>query len=144
LPVFRRPLPSSPSSPAPLRFIDGRSGIVEIGATGSGFAFDCETPRHRSLLQPHALANRPVSNAEYADFIGGGASSTLRRWLSEGGDPVCAQGWPRRLYWSAGLDSEFSLGGVRALDAQAPVSHVSFFEAEAFARWAGARLPTEA
>ena len=144
LPVFRRPLPSSPSSPVPLRFIDGRSGIVEIGAAGDGFAFDCETPRHRSLLQPHALANRPVSNAEYADFIRDGGYSTPTLWLSEGWDTVCAQGWTRPLYWSAGLDSEFSLGGVRALDAQAPVSHVSFFEAEAFARWAGARLPTEA
>jgi ergothioneine biosynthesis protein EgtB len=143
-PAFRELRPAAPSQPLPLGFVAGREGIVEIGASGESFAFDCEMPRHRSLLHPHALANRPVSNGEYAEFIRDGGYRTPTLWLSEGWDTVRAQGWTRPLYWSEGLDSEFGLGGMRALDAHAPVCHISYFEADAFARWAGARLPTEA
>ena len=127
-----------------LEFIDGVQGVVEIGATGEEFAFDCEMPRHRTLLQPHALANRPVSNAEYAEFIRDDGYRTPTLWLSAGWDTLRERGWSRPLYWSESLDAEFTLGGMRALDAHAPVSHVSYFEADAFARWAGSRLPTEA
>ncbi|HQV72572.1 MAG: ergothioneine biosynthesis protein EgtB [Dokdonella sp.] len=143
-PVYRRlPLPNATAA-TPLEFISGAEGIVEIGHVGAGFAFDCETPRHRALLHGHALANRPVSNAEFAEFIRDGGYRTPTLWLSEGWNAVCQRGWAHPLYWNDTLDAEFSLGGLRAIDAHAPVSHVSFFEADAFARWAGARLPTEA
>lgn len=142
-PVYRD-LPAMPATlSTPLTFIAGREGIVEIGHAGSGFAFDCETPRHRTLLYPHAIANRPVSNAEYAQFIHAGGYRTPTLWMSEGWNTVCARSWAHPLYWSDQLDTEFTLAGMRAIDPQAPVSHISFFEADAFARWAGARLPTE-
>ena len=143
-PVYRDlPIPDA-SVHTSLEFIAGAEGIIEIGHAGADFAFDCETPRHRSLLQAHALANRPVSNAEFAEFIRDGGYRTPTLWMSEGWNSVCQRGWAHPLYWNDTLDAEFSLGGLRAIDAHAPVSHISFFEADAFARWAGARLPTEA
>ncbi len=132
------------SSPVPLRFIPGREGIVEIGHRGEGFAFDNETPRHRTLLQPHALANRPVSNAEYLAFVREGGYREPGLWLSDGWATVQREDWQHPLYWQDDLASEFTLHGVSEIDPHAPVSHLSYFEAEAFARWAGARLPTEA
>ncbi|MET0331256.1 MAG: ergothioneine biosynthesis protein EgtB [Dyella sp.] len=138
------PGPALAELSAPLRFIAGREGIVELGHAAEGFAFDNETPRHRTLLQPHAIANRPVTNAEYAAFIHDGGYREASLWLSEGWATVQQQGWQRPLYWEADLLSEFTLYGVRAIDPQASVCHLSFFEADAFARWAGARLPTEA
>ncbi len=143
-PVYRDTIAWTPSSAVPLVFIDGTQGVVEMGHDGSSFAFDCETPRHRSLLHPHAIANRPVSNAEFAEFIRDGGYRTPTLWMSEGWNTVCAHGWMHPLYWADDLDAEFTLAGMRAIDPNAPVSHVSFFEADAFARWAGARLPTEA
>ena len=143
-PVYRD-FPIAPTTSAtPLEFIAGAEGIIEIGHVGSGFAFDCEMPRHRTLLHPHAIANRPVSNAEFAAFIGDGGYRTPTLWMSEGWNTVCQRDWKHPLYWNDALDAEFTLAGLRAIDAHAPVSHVSFFEADAFARWAGARLPTEA
>ena len=141
-----RSTPVTPGQPAavPLRFVDGRDGIVEIGHRGEGFAFDNETPRHRTLLQPHALANRLVTNAEYLAFVREGGYREPGLWLSDGWAMVQREGWERPLYWQPDLDSEFTLAGVRALDLHVPVCHLSYFEAEAFARWAGARLPTEA
>jgi ergothioneine biosynthesis protein EgtB len=127
-----------------LRFIDGAAGIVGIGHDGAGFAYDNEGPRHRELLHPHAIANRPVSNAEYRAFIDDGGYRTPTLWMSEGWATVQREGWAHPLYWSDALDSEFTLGGRRAIDPHAPVCHVSYYEADAFARWAGARLPTEA
>jgi len=128
----------------PLTFIEGREGVVDTGHDGRGFAFDNESPRHRTLLQPHALANRLVTNAEYAAFVHDGGYREPSLWLSEGWDTVCREQWQRPLYWQEDLASEFTLTGVRAIDPEAPVSHVSYFEADAFARWAGSRLPTEA
>ncbi len=128
----------------PLRFIAGRDGIVEIGHHGAGFAYDNEHPRHRELLHPHAVANRPVNNAEYRRFIDDGGYRTPTLWMSEGWATVEREGWAHPLYWSDDLESEFTLGGRRALDPLAPVCHVSYYEADAFARWAGARLPGEA
>ena len=127
-----------------LRFLDGREGIVDIGHRGEGFAFDNETPRHHTLLQPHALANRLVTNAEYLAFVREGGYREPGLWLADGWSMVQREGWERPLYWQPDLDSEFTLAGVRALDPHEPVCHLSYFEAEAFARWAGARLPTEA
>ena len=143
-PVYRGTSTSNGSSATPLEFLDGKQGIIEIGHDGDGFAFDCETPRHQALLQAHALASRPVSNAEFAEFIRDGGYRTPTLWMSEGWNTVCEKGWAHPLYWSDSLDTEFTLAGVKPIDPHAPVSHVSFFEADAFARWADARLPTEA
>ena len=126
----------------PLTFHPGRTGVVEVGAAGTGFAFDSEGPRHPALLAPHALANRRVSNREWAEFMADGGYRTATLWLSEGWDWVQRNGISAPLYWR-GDDSAFTLGGRRAIDWAAPVAHISYFEADAFARWAGARLPTE-
>ena len=144
-PVYRPlGLPPASTTLAPLRAIAGREGIVEIGHRGEGFSFDNETPRHRTLLQPHALANRLVTNGEYQAFVREGGYREPGLWLSDGWATVQAEGWQHPLYWQADLDSEFSVAGMRAIDPHEPVCHLSYFEADAFARWAGARLPTEA
>ena len=142
-PVYAERAAVTSSKGTDLSWIEGASGIVEIGHGGDGFAYDNEQPRHRELLRPHAIANRPVSNAEFRDFIeqGGYATSTL--WMSEGWATVQRENWRHPLYWSDDLASEFTLAGRRDIDPNAPVSHVSFYEADAFARWAGARLPNE-
>ncbi|CAM5537541.1 ergothioneine biosynthesis protein EgtB [Rhodanobacter lindaniclasticus] len=144
-PALQESMAAPTHAPAvPLRFIAGREGIVEIGHRGEGFAFDNETPRHRTLLQPHALANRLVTNAEYLAFVREGGYREPGLWLSDGWATVQREGWQHPLYWQDDLASEFTLAGVRALDPAEPVCHLSYYEAEAFARWAGARLPTEA
>lgn len=127
-----------------LEFIEGDNGIVEIGHSGQGFAYDNEMPRHRELLHGHAIANRPASNAEFREFIEDGGYRTPTLWMSEGWETVQCEQWQRPLYWSEDLQSEFTLAGLREIDPHAPVCHVSFFEADAYARWAGARLPLEA
>lgn len=142
-PVFREAPPISEADPVPLRFIAGRHGIVEIGHAGHGFAYDNESPRHRALLHPHAIANRCVTNAEFREFIDDGGYRNPSLWLSEGWDIVCRENWTHPLYWDDALETSFTLGGRDPIDAAAPVCHASFFEADAFARWAGARLPTE-
>ncbi len=126
-----------------LHYLRGRSGITTVGHEGKGFAFDCEGPRHQVLLSAHAIANRPVNNSEYLDFIEDGAYQNPHLWLAEGWETVQRQGWTRPLYWAEDLASAFTLRGRQALDPLAPVCHISFFEADAFARWAGVRLPTE-
>ena len=144
-PAYRSPLPDAPgATTTALHFVAGREGIVEIGHRGDSFAFDNETPRHRTLLHPHALANRLVTNGEYATFIREGGYREPMLWLSDGWDTVQREGWEHPLYWQSDLASEFTLSGMRALDPSEPVCHLSYYEAEAFARWAGARLPTEA
>ncbi len=124
-------------------FAPGPHGVHPVGAEGDGFFFDNETPRHDTLLRPHSMANRLVTNGEYREFIDAGGYGKSDYWLSDGWAAVNEQGWTRPLYWSEGLESEFTLGGLRDIDPGAPVSHVSYYEADAFARWAGARLPTE-
>jgi ergothioneine biosynthesis protein EgtB len=123
-------------------WLDGRAGIVEIGAPGQAFAFDCELPRHRTFLPPHQLAASPVTNAQWDDFIADGGYSTPNLWLSDGWDWVCGEGISAPLYWRED-GTHFTLGGRIERDSNAPVSHVSYYEADAFARWAGARLPRE-
>ena len=132
----------SPAPAEPLHFIPGREGVTEIGAPADEFAFDCERPRHTILLHPHALADRAVTNGEWADFIADGGYSTPTLWLSEGWDWVRGASVTAPLYWRGG-GTHFTLGGRREIDPAAPVAHVSFYEAEAFARWAAARLPRE-
>jgi ergothioneine biosynthesis protein EgtB len=128
----------------PIRFLTGRTGITATGHDGTDFAYDNELPRHDELLHPHAIAHRPVTNAEYAEFIRAGGYRTALLWMSEGWATVQREGWARPLYWAEDLSSAFTLGGAREFDPNAPVCHVSYFEADAFARWAGARLPLEA
>jgi ergothioneine biosynthesis protein EgtB len=120
-------------------------GIRMVGHDGSGFCFDNELPRHRVFLDAYEIATRPVSNGEYAEFIRDGGYERHDLWLAEGWDVRNAQDWQAPLYWlrdGAGWTA-FTLHGRRVPDPAAPVAHVSFFEADAYARWAGARLPTE-
>jgi ergothioneine biosynthesis protein EgtB len=135
-----RPVAKAP----PLEFIDGDSGIREIGADGDGFAFDNETPRHATLLHAHRIGSRLVTNGEYREFVRDGGYDESALWLSDGWAAVNERDWRRPLYWDEALASEFTLGGRRELDPDAPVTHVSYYEADAYARWAGCRLPTEA
>jgi ergothioneine biosynthesis protein EgtB len=144
LPAYLALPPPTDAAPSPLDWIAGAAGEVEIGHGGVGFAFDNETPRHRVLLQPHRLASRPVTNAEYLEFIRDGGYKDPALWLSDGWATVAEEEWLRPLYWQQDLEQEYTLGGLRALEPAAPVSHLSYFEADAFARWAGTRLPTEA
>ncbi|WP_199556304.1 ergothioneine biosynthesis protein EgtB [Sandaracinobacteroides hominis] len=120
-------------------------GLVSIGAAGNGFAFDCEGPAHLHFLRPHALADRPVTNAEWFDFIDDNGYATPSLWLSDGWAWVNAQSVEGPLYWRRdGRDWEqFTLSGWHHVDPAAPVAHISLYEADAFAAWAGARLPTE-
>jgi ergothioneine biosynthesis protein EgtB len=121
-------------------------GLVEIGHAGPGFAFDNETPRHRVHLEPFEIASRPVTNGEWLAFAADGGYARAELWMSEGWDVARAQGWAAPLHWRArdGAWREFTLHGERALDPSEPVCHVSWYEADAYARWRGARLPTEA
>ena len=115
----------------------------EIGHSGRGFAFDNESPRHRVFTEAYGLASRPSTNAEYLEFLRDDGYSRPELWLSDGWALINEKGWDRPLYWEEDLLSEFTLAGLRQIDPQAPVSHVSYYEADAFARWAEARLPTE-
>ena len=128
----------------PLSWHRGREGVVEIGARGDGFAFDSERPRHRVFLAPHALANRRVTNGEWREFIADGGYSTPTLWLSRRlGLGPAASGSRRRSTGATTGPSSRSAAAARSTGA-APVAHISYYEADAFARWAGARLPTEA
>lgn len=143
-PVFHdRAIPTAPAAPLSWRAIAG--GIVEVGHAGDGFAFDNESPRHRTLLEPFALASRPVTNAEYLAFMEDGGYATPTLWLSQGWAAVQTNGWEAPLHWERvdGQWHHFTLAGLVPVDRDAPVSHVSYVEAEAYAHWAGARLPSE-
>lgn len=134
-----------------LGWVDGPRGLVEVGHAGAGFAFDNETPRHAVHLAPYRIADRLVTCAEYARFIEDDGYRRVDLWLSDGWAAVQAGAWQAPAYWIAPEDPRapasqwqvFGLDGVRPLDAAAPVSQLSFYEAAAYAQWAGARLPTE-
>lgn len=147
-PAYREDLPGTRAGASPLRWIAREEQIVEIGAASwpavKDFAYDNESPRHRALVPAHALASRPVSNAEFQAFIDDGGYRTPAPWLSDGWATVQARDWQRPLYWHQDGVREFTLGGWRERDPDAPACGLSLFEADAFARWAGARLPTEA
>ncbi|MGE4430230.1 MAG: ergothioneine biosynthesis protein EgtB [Sphingobium sp.] len=136
-----------PAAPA-IRWIAGQSGKVAIGHGGEGFSFDCERPRHDMLLHPHALADRVVTNGEWQDFMADAGYETPSLWLSDGWAWVQANGIAAPAYWQGDADGRyrqgFGLDGPSAIDPAEPVRHISYYEADAFARWAGARLPTEA
>lgn len=124
-----------------MKWVGGAPGIAGVGHVGDAFAFDCEGPRHDTLLAPHALASRPVTNGEWRQFIDDGGYHTPSLWLSDGWAWVQAEDIGAPAYWRGG--EYFTLSGWRDIDPAAPVTHISFFEADAFATWAGARLPTE-
>jgi ergothioneine biosynthesis protein EgtB len=145
-PAYRDAAPAPVGEATPLRWQAFEEGVVAIGHDGRGFAFDNESPRHRVFLGAFEIASRMVSNAEYAGFIEAGGYRNASLWLSEAWDWVRAQGREHPLYWQRGGQGwqAFGLDGLRELAPHAPVMNVSYYEAEAYARWAGARLPTEA
>ena len=136
-----------PATPGSGCFIDVAGGVVEIGADETEFCFDNETPRHEVLLRPFRIADRLVRNRDWQDFMADGGYATPQFWMSDGWEAVRAQGWTAPLYWrDAGM--QFGPGGLAPLNPEAPVRHISWYEADAFARWAathtaGLRLPTE-
>jgi ergothioneine biosynthesis protein EgtB len=121
-------------------------GVVEIGHDGHGFAFDNESPRHRVFLEPYALADRPVTCGDWLAFMDDDGYRRPELWLSDGWAAVQAEPWDAPLYWErdGGGWQVFTLSGMQAVDPDAPVCHISYYEADAYAHWAGARLPTEA
>jgi ergothioneine biosynthesis protein EgtB len=137
--------PRAVTADVPLQWIYFEGGIHKIGHSGEGFAFDNEGPRHEVLLRLFRLSSRLVTNSEYLRFMNDGGYRRPELWLSDGWDTVCTQGWRSPLYWEEdnGRWFEFTLGGTRELDPAGPVCHVSYYEADAYARWAGARLPRE-
>jgi len=154
-PVYRAAWPLAPVAPLPLDWVAHAGGLVEIGHDGRGFAFDNEGPRHAQHLRPYALGNRLVTHGEWAEFIADGGYAEPRWWLSAGWDWVRQHGIEAPLYWQRDGQqawSSFTLHGLVPIDPHTPIAHVSYFEADAFARWAsasrsawrGARLPTEA
>jgi ergothioneine biosynthesis protein EgtB len=145
-----RPAYQKPSSPPargapPLRWHGFEAGLCEVGHAGAGFAFDNECPRHRVFVAPFELASRPVTHGEYQAFLDDGGYERPELWLSEGWEAVRSRGWRAPLYWERAPEGwrEFTLAGLREPCPDAPVCHVSYYEADAFARWAGVRLPTE-
>jgi ergothioneine biosynthesis protein EgtB len=156
-PVYQRHWPLVSVTTVAPRWVDQAGGLVEIGHAGEGFAFDNETPRHRQWLEPYALMNRLVTHGEWWAFVQDGGYTEPRWWLAAGWDWVRAQGLRAPLYWTLpqdchALPTVFTLHGEVPLDPHTPVTHISHFEADAFAHWAaathagwaGARLPTEA
>jgi ergothioneine biosynthesis protein EgtB len=135
-----------PATASPARWVPYEGGLREIGHEGAGFAFDNETPRHRVFVEAFRIADRPVTNGEFLAFIEDGGYRRPELWLSDGWAACGSLGWTSPLYWEpdGGRWRVMTLAGPRALDEAEPVCHVSFYEAAAFACWAGARLPTEA
>ncbi|MCG8562303.1 MAG: ergothioneine biosynthesis protein EgtB [Hyphomicrobiales bacterium] len=145
-PAYRAPAPAAvPADQAPLAWIAFPGGVREVGHDGRGFAYDNEGPRHEVLLQPFKLASRAVTNGEWQAFMDDGGYETSALWLSDGWLTVQSEGWEAPLYWERGDDGweQMGLRGLQPVDPAAPVRHVSYFEADAFARWAGKRLPSE-
>ena len=145
-PVYRPRRDAPPAAVPALEWIGFEEGVREIGWDGSGFAFDNEGPRHKEYVPGFALGSRLVTNGEYQEFMEDGGYAKPEFWLSEGWGVVQKQGWSAPLCWwnKNGEWKEFTLAGMGALNLDAPVCHVSLFEADAYARWAGARLATEA
>jgi ergothioneine biosynthesis protein EgtB len=147
-PAYRPPRPHViPATPQSLSWIDCSDGLHEIGYGGDGFAFDNERPRHRVFLKSFQLGSRLVTNGEWRDFIDDGGYRRAGLWLSDGWAMVAENNVQAPLYWRYGEDGRWqsmTLRGMRPIEDAAPVCHISFYEADAYARWAGCRLPTEA
>ncbi|MEY6433479.1 ergothioneine biosynthesis protein EgtB [Thioalkalicoccus limnaeus] len=146
-PAYRADLPQAPlKDPDPIAWQTFDGGLIEIGAPPEAFAYDNERPRHRVFVAPFALADRPVTNGEYLAFMADGGYEDSVHWLSDGWATVKERGWRHPPYWEQqdGTWQIFTLAGMRPLNPAEPVCHLSYYEAEAFATWAGKRLPTEA
>jgi ergothioneine biosynthesis protein EgtB len=146
-PALWEPRPRPPSALAsPIQWVAGAQGLAQIGHDGAGFGFDCEGPRHKVWLHSHALADRTVTNCEWLGFLADGGYANPMLWLADGWTWRCENKIGAPLYWVEGEQgwSRFGLDGLTPLDLAEPVCHISYYEADAYARWAGARLPTEA
>ncbi len=145
-PAYARAAPGAVKPARDLQWVDFDSGLVQIGHDGDGWAFDNEGPRHKVWLEPFRLADRLVTAGEWRDFVDDGGYDRAELWLSDGWATARAEGWRAPLYWAEedGAWFVFTLTGRRPLNPLEPVCHISFYEADAFARWAGRRLPTEA
>ncbi|MEZ5582218.1 MAG: ergothioneine biosynthesis protein EgtB [Candidatus Competibacteraceae bacterium] len=146
-PIYHEPKPTTaPTRSMPLKWVDYPGGIHWLGYAGEGFYFDNETPRHRVFLNDYALASRLVTNGEFLEFMTAGGYRKPEYWLSEGWSASREKGWQAPLYWER-IDGHWwsmTLSGMRPVDENEPVCHVSLYEADAYARWAGKRLPSEA
>ena len=149
-PAYNAKLPVVPATPAAglaegPQWSDFAGGLIDIGHHGEGFGFDNEWPRHRCYLEPYRLANRLVSNADYLQFIDAGGYRESQHWLSDGWRAAQQHGWQAPLYWRRQDDGwwTMTLAGLRLVNPAEPVVHISYYEAEAYAAWAGQRLPTE-
>lgn len=145
-PVYRPRSAEPAAAPPEADWLAFPEGVYRVGHAGSDFAFDNESPRHRVFLNGFRLASRPATNEEYLAFMADGGYQRPELWLSDGWAARQAQGWTAPMYWSRrdGNWESYTLAGPRPLDTAEPVCHVSYYEADAFARWAGSRLPTEA
>jgi ergothioneine biosynthesis protein EgtB len=145
LPIYLEAAAAPTGAAMPLQWLSYEGGLVETGFDGDGFCFDNELPRHKTFLQAFELANRLVSNGEYQQFIDDGGYERPELWLADGWTTVQTQGWQAPQYWLQrdGEAMEYTLHGLRPRQPATPVCHVSGYEADAYARWAGARLPTE-
>jgi ergothioneine biosynthesis protein EgtB len=144
-PAYHVPPAAAANRPPPLDWLPQPDGVREVGHAGGGFAFDNETPRHRVLVRGHRLAARLATNGEYLEFVEAGGYREARHWLADGWHACRRNGWEAPLYWEKGEGKwwQMTLGGPRPLAEHEPVCHVSFYEADAFARWRGNRLPAE-
>ena len=145
-PSYREITIPTDSALAPMKWLGFNEGVYQIGYEGEGFHFDNESPRHRVFLEPYEISARPVSCAEYTAFIDDNGYSRPELWLSDGWMTCQREKWNAPLYWEwhGSCWCSFTLGGLRPIIPNEPVLHLSFYEADAFARWAGYRLPSEA
>ncbi len=144
-PAYRAPTDEAATREAPLQWLSFPAGVYETGHSGGAFAFDNELPRHREYLEPFRIASRPVSSGEFMKFIADDGYGTPTLWLSDGWQAVRERGWSAPLYWEQRDQQwwQMTLSGMRRVNASEPVCHVSYYEADAFARWSGKRLPSE-
>jgi len=145
-PVYSKKIEEYETEINPIKWIEFIGGIVETGNDGKEFCYDNETPKHKTYIQPFAIADKLVTNGEYMEFIESGGYSETTLWLSDGWAVVESEKWKAPLYWEKknGEWFYFTLNGFRKVNPDEPVCHISYYEADAFATWKGARLPTEA
>jgi ergothioneine biosynthesis protein EgtB len=145
-PAYQKTWPLTPIRPEQRRWLPVAGGLREIGHGGEAFAFDNEQPRHKVWIEPFEIASLPVTHGELIDFIEDGGYRRPELWLYAGWDAVSSRGWTAPMYWErhGGRWDTFTLHGIAPVERNTPACHLSFYEADALARWAGARLPTEA